>query len=482
MTRRELLISGLAAWQVRALPQSTAANRLNVLLILVDDWGATDLGCGGSTFYETPNIDKLAASGMRFTQGYSACTVCSPSRAAILTGKYPARLHLTDWIAGHNYPWARLRPPAWTQYLPLEETTLAEALKPAGYRSASIGKWHLTPTSSDAPKFYPEHQGFDQNFGGTFRGQPPSYFSPYGIETLKDGPPGEYLTDREEQEAARFITAAPAKPFFLYLPHHTVHTPIQAKKDTIERFRQKAHPDALQHNPAYAAMISSLDENVGKLLRTLEETGVADRTVVILTGDNGGWLPSTNTNLGMRAGKGSVYEGGVRVPFIVRWPGVTTPGSTCDVPVMGLDLFPTILQITGQTTTGQRTVDGVSLVPLLKGAGKSPGWRRTDLFWHYPHYHPGGATPYTAIRSADWKLIEFLEDNRCELYNLKNDPEESKDLAQSQPSRVNDLRKRIQAWRTRVGAQMPVTNSAYDPKRERERATPATTAARTGGE
>ena len=355
ITRRELLSGSLALWQ-RARQQ-----RLNVLLILVDDWGATDLGCGGSKFYETPNIDKLAASGMRFTQAYSACTVCSPSRAAILTGKYPARLHLTDWIAGHDYPWARLRPPAWTQYLPLEERTLAEALKPSGYASVSIGKWHLTPPSGDMAAYYPDRQGFDRNLGGSHRGQPPSYFSPYGLETLKDGPAGEYLTDREAAEAARFIEQNRAKPFFVYLPHYAVHTPVQAKRQVVERFQAKARPDAPQHNPDYAAMIASLDENVGRLFQTLEQTGVAENTVVILTGDNGGWLPSTNTNLGLRAGKGSAYEGGVRVPLIVRWPGVTKPGSTCDVPVLGADLYPTILDIAGVKPANGQIVDGVSL-------------------------------------------------------------------------------------------------------------------------
>lgn len=298
LTRRQL-IAGSLTLVPGAIPQSRR-KPLNIVLILVDDMGATDLGCYGSQFYKTPNIDKLAASDMRFSQAYSACTVCSPSRAAILTGKYPARLHLTDWIAGHNYPWARLSPPAWTQYLALKERTIAEALKPAGYRSVSIGKWHLTPPTGDQAAFYPERQGFDKNFGGTHRGQPPNYFSPYGIETLKDGPTGEYLTDREQTEASKFIHENKGQPFFVYLPHHTVHTPIQAKSEVIERYKKSADPHAPQHNAAYAAMIDSLDENVGRLLKTLDDAGVADRTVVILTGDNGGWLPSTNTDLGMR--------------------------------------------------------------------------------------------------------------------------------------------------------------------------------------
>lgn len=466
LTRRELLAGSMAFWQ-------GGRGRLNIVLILVDDLGATDLACYGSQFYETPNIDGLAASGMRFTQAYSACTVCSPSRAAILTGKHPARLHLTDWIAGHDYPWARLRPPDWTQYLPLEERTIAEALKPLGYASASIGKWHLTPPSGNQADYYPDRQGFDRNIGGTHRGQPPSYFSPYGIETLIDGPPGEYLTDREQSEASRFIRANRQRPFFVYLPHYTVHTPLQAKNLDIERFQKKARSDAPQHNATYAAMIASLDQNVGLLLRTLQETGVADRTVVILTGDNGGWLPSTNTNLGMRAGKGSAYEGGVRVPLLVRWPGVTRPGSVCNVPVIGTDVYPTVLQIAGAAPESRPIVDGTSLVALLRTGGSSRNWQREAIFWHYPHYHPGGATPYSAIRFRNWKLIEFQEDGRAELFDLEHDPGETQNLATRDVARTADLQKRLHAWRKEVGAQMASPNPAYDPKRSDQRAAPA---------
>ncbi len=463
LTRREILASPLALAQSRN-------THLNVILILVDDWGASDLACYGSKFYETPNIDKLAASGMRFTQAYSACTVCSPSRAAVLTGKYPARLHITDWIGGHNYPFARLKPPDWTKHLPLEERTIAEALKPRGYTTASIGKWHLTPPAGDSiPNFYPEHQGFDLNRGGSHRGQPPSYFSPYGLETLDDGPKGEYLTDREQQEASKFIEANRSKPFFLYLPHYTVHTPIQAPEADIEYFRKKADPGAPQHNAAYAAMIKRLDDNIGQLMDTLERTGVADRTVVMLTGDNGGWLPSTNQNLGLRAGKGSVYEGGVRVPLIVRWPGVTKPGSTCDVPVIGADLHPTALEAGGAVREPGHAIDGVSLASLLRTGGSSRGWKREALFWHYPHYHPGGATPYSAIRFGNWKLIEFQEDGRVELFDLAKDLAEANDAASANPKIVANLRARLASWRKQVGAQQAVPNPDFDPQRASER-------------
>lgn len=452
MTRRSFLAASSFALAQRA------QERLNFILILVDDYGATDLSCYGSKFYRTPNLDRLAAGGMRFTQAYSACTVCSPSRAAIMTGKYPARLHLTDWIAGHDYPFAKLKPPEWTKYLPLEERTIAEALKPLGYATASIGKWHLTPPGGNSD-FLPEKQGFDVNKGGTFRGQPPSYFSPYKIETLPDGPPGEYLTDREQAEASAFIREHRSQPFFIYMPHYTVHTPLQAPQALIDKYKALADEQAPQHNATYAAMIESLDDNIGKLMRTLEETGVVDRTVVIVTGDNGGWLNSTNTNLGLRAGKGSVYEGGVRVPLIVRWPGAVRAGSICDTPVIGVDLYPTLLEMAGAKPVSGQVIDGKSIVPLLRGRG----FKRDAIFWHYPHYHPGGAKPYTAIRQGEWKLIRSYEDDRAELYNLRADPEEKNDVSSSNAGKVKQMRARIDAWLKDTGAQLPVPNPAHDP-------------------
>jgi arylsulfatase A-like enzyme len=370
---------------------------------------------------------------------------------------------LTDWIAGHKYPWAKLKPPEWTQYLPLEERTIAEALKPLGYASASIGKWHLAPPGGQ-PGFLPENQGFDLNRAGTLRGSPPSYFSPYRIETLQDGPPGEYLTDREQTEASAFMRNHRDQPFFVYLPHHTVHTPLQAKQPIIDKYKVIADEKAPQHNPTYAAMIESLDENIGKLMRTLEESGDPDRTVVIVTGDNGGWLPSTNTNLGIRAGKGSAYEGGVRVPLIVRWPGVVRAGSISDKPVIGCDLYPTILEIAGARPTEQQIIDGRSIVPLLRNTG---GWKRESLFWHYPHYHPGGATPYSAVRHGDWKLVRFYEDNREELYNLQTDPEEKKNMAGSNAGKARELGRRLDAWLKETGAQKPLPNPGHDPSKAR---------------
>jgi arylsulfatase A len=456
MTRRGFLAaaSSLAFAQSQKLP-------LNFVIVLVDDFGATDLSCYGSKFYRTPNLDRLATEGMRFTQAYSACTVCSPSRAAIMTGKYPARLHITDWIAGTSYPWAKLKPPDWTMYLSMEERTIAEALKPLGYATGLVGKWHLAPPGGD-PDFTPEKQGFDVNRAGTFRGAPPSYFSPYEIETLEDGPEGEYLTDREQVEASDFIRRNQDKPFFLYLPHHTVHTPLQAKQALIEKYKALADDKAPQNNPVYAAMIESLDQNIGKLMETLEEAGVAERTVVIVTGDNGGHLPSTKTNLGLRAGKGSPYEGGIRVPLIVRWPGMVRAGSTCDRPVAGYDLYPTILEMAGAKPEPKQIIDGKSIVPLLRNSGT---WRRRPLFWHYPHYHPGGSTPHSIIRGRSWKLIRFYENNRFELYDLRIDPEEKTNLFEAEPVKANALRLRLNAWLKETGAQFPVPNPDYDSAR-----------------
>ena len=426
----------------------------NFVFILVDDLGWTDLGCMGSEFYETPHIDRLAAEGMRFTSAYSACTVCSPTRAAYQTGKYPARLHITDWIEGHQRPDAKLKVPDWTMYLPLEETTIAEALKSVGYATIHIGKWHL---GQEAHR--PDRQGYDRNVGGYHRGQPPSYFSPYKIPTLEDGPEGEYLTDREADEAIRFIENHVDEPFFLSLPHYTVHTPLQAKQEKIEKYRRRADPNAAQRHPTYAAMIESLDESTGRIMTRLKELGIEKRTIVFFTSDNGGLtmgrpIPVTS-NLPLRAGKGSSYEGGVRVPLIVKWPEMTTPGSVSDEPVMTIDFFPTILEMAGAPPPEDHALDGVSLVPVLKGAANL---QRPALYWHYPHYHPGGATPYGAVRARDFKLIEFFEDNHVELYNLKNDVGESVDLAQRLPNQAAELRAMLKQWRESVGAQMPTPN------------------------
>lgn len=432
--------------------------KLNVVLILADDLGWTDLACSGSDFHETPHLDQLARQGMRFTQAYSACTVCSPTRAALMTGKYPARLRLTDWSPGMMPDNPKLLVPDWTKELPLEETTLAEIFKNAGYATASIGKWHL-----GGGDYLPEHQGFDINLGGTGKAAPPSYHSPYRIPNLPDGPEGEYLTDRLGEEAAQRIAAWHDQPFFLYLPHFAVHTPIQGRKDLVAKYQQNKRAGLRHTNAHYAAMVESIDAAVGRVLAALDSHGLTERSLVIFTSDNGGRITNaTTSNAPLRFGKASAYEGGVRVPLIIRWPGVTTPGGECDTPVITMDLFATALDACGIEAPHH---DGRSLAPLLRGSG---GIRRTELFWHYPHhqhYQLGGAMPYSAIRAGDFKLIEFHDDRSVELYNVREDIGESRDLASSQSENVKRLRARLHAWRGEVGAQMPVPNPRYDPQR-----------------
>jgi len=446
-----LLLAPLVAIHAADVPKAV---KPNIIFFLVDDMGWTDVGYMGSTFYETPHIDRLASQGMRFNQAYSACTVCSPTRAAILTGQYPARLHITDWIAGHVRPFARLKVPDWTMYLPLETMNLARLLKPAGFASASVGKWHL-----GGPAFYPDKQGFDVNIAGTSAGQPPSYFAPYRIATLPDGPAGEFLSDRLTDEALKFIETNKDRPFFLYLPHYAVHTPLMAKRHIIEEYQKKADPHSPQHNAVYAGLVGSVDDSIGRIMQKLDELKLADNTIVIFTSDNGGLIGST-VNLGLRAGKGSSYEGGVRVPLIVKWPGVTKAGSVCETPVISVDYLPTVLEMTGVKDDSTQSLDGESLVPLLKQAGPL---KRDAIYWHYPHYHPGGATPYGAVRQGDFKLIEFYEDDHVELYNLKDDLAEKNDLAKTMPDQAEALRQRLHRWRVSVGAQMPTPNPDYRP-------------------
>ena len=442
-----------------AEPAAPPPVKPNVVLILADDFGWTDLACYGSKLYESPNIDQLARDGMKFTQAYSACTVCSPTRAALLTGKYPARLHITDWIPGQMPENPKMIVPDWTKYLPLDEITIARALKEREYATASIGKWHL-----GGEDYYPDQHGFDINIGGTDKPNTKHYFSPYQVATLTDGPQGEYVTDRLTNEAIRFIEANKDKPFFLYLPHFAVHLPLQAKQALIKKYQAKIKPGMSQNNAVYAAMIDSLDQSVGRIRAELKKLDIADHTIVIFASDNGGRVPTTS-NLPLRVGKGSCYEGGTRVPLIIDWPGVTKPGSVCDTPVISMDLYPTIAEAAGAPEAVQNAKDGVDLAPLLHQNGKL---KRDELFWHYPHYQHyqfGGATPYSAIRKGDFKLIEFLDDMRVELYNLKDDIGEQHNLAETMPDKVEELRNRLHAWRTEVGAQMPTRNPKYDPSK-----------------
>lgn len=459
------LVFTLALLALRPASAAAAVGAPNIVFFLIDDWGWTDAASFGSKLYETPNIDRLAAQGMKFTDAYSACTVCSPTRAATMTGKYPARLHITDWIAGHNRPYAKLKIPTWTLQLPLAEKTIAEALKERGYSTGLFGKWHL-----GGEAFYPEHQGFDVNVGGCDRGQPGAYFPPYGIVNLKDERPGEFLSDRLTRDAIAFIEANRERPFYIYFPHYAVHTPLAGKPEVIEKYKKKiAAGTYTQTNPIYAALVESIDDSVGAVMKRLAELKLDDNTIIILTGDNGGlsgtlnaqgWRPGPTRNDPLRLGKGSAYEGGVRVPLVVKWPGVTKPGSVSAVPVTSVDYFPTLLEAaTGAPAKG---IDGESIVAALKGADRL---QRDAIYWHYPHYHPGSATPYSAVREGDWKLIHFFEDDHVELYNLKDDLSEKTDLAPTNLKKAAALRTKLDAWRTAVGAQLPVKNPAYDPAR-----------------
>jgi arylsulfatase A-like enzyme len=438
---------------------AAAPAKPNIVFVLIDDMGWTDLGCYGSDLYRSPHIDALARDGMRFTQAYSACTVCSPTRASILTGKYPARLHITDWIPGQMPANPKLLVPDWTKHLPLEEATLARVLRSTGYATASIGKWHL-----GGEAYYPEKHGFDLNIAGTAAPAPPSYFAPWKIATLAEGRDGEYLTDRLGEEAVRFIEGAKDKPFFLYLPHFGVHTPIQAPEQLVEEYRQKPRGSLKHKNAVYAAMVERVDRTVGRIRETLDEHGLAEKTIIVVTSDNGGRVPTTS-NHPLRVGKGSAYEGGTRVPLVVYWPGVVKAGSTCDTPVMSIDFYPTLLEMSGIADEAGHRSDGLSLVPLLKQTGKLD---REALYWHYPHhqhYQQGGAMPYGAIRLGDYKLIEFFDDNRVELYNLRDDLGEERDLAAQMPEKAQEMRSRLHSWRKEVGAQLPTPNPAYDPAR-----------------
>ncbi len=436
----------------------------NIIVLLVDDLGWTDVGCYGSTFYETPNIDKLARQGLKFTNAYAACNVCSPSRASFLTGKNPARLHITDWIQGHEKPYAKLLPPNWTQFLPLQETTIAEVLKKKNYATASIGKWHL----GDDIKYYPEHQGFDVNIAGNYLGSPPSYFSPYHIPRLKNGPKGEYLTDRLTDDALQFIRDKKDQPFFLYLSYYAVHIPLQGKPEDVAYFKSKRDSNANQKNAVYAAVIKSVDENVGRVTKLIDDLNLSKNTIIFFISDNGGLLGIKNhitSNLPLRGGKGTSYEGGVRVPFIVKWKGRINENTVSDVPIIHTDFFPTVAELTKSDISHISNIDGVSITPVLFGGDKL---KKRELYWHYPHYHTEGATPFSSVRDGDWKLIYFYETGKKELYNLKTDPGELNDVAAKETKIAETLYEKIKSWKRKVGAQDPVPNPKYDPARVNE--------------
>ena len=445
----------------------SAETRPNVILILMDDLGWGDLGCYGSTYHKTPSIDRLAADGMRFTQAYAACPVCSPTRASILTGKWPARLQLTDWLPGRpDMPGQMLNRPKFRQELPLEEVTLAEHLNIAGYATAHIGKWHL-----GGKGFGPREQGFHLNVGGNEKGSPSGYFAPFNLKPgrdvpgLEEAPDGAYLTDLFTDAAVKFLRENKDHPFFLYLPHFAVHTPLQAKRDLIAKYEAGKNRPGQQSNPVYAAMLESADDSVGRILKELDELKLSEQTIILFTSDNGGLAtaegastPST-INAPLREGKGHLYEGGIRVPLIVRWPGSIKPGSLCETPVCSIDYLPTLLELCG-VTGDKKQEDGLSLVPLLKQTGPVT---RDAFYWHYPHYSNQTAKPGSAIRAGDYKLIEFYEDGRRELFNLKTDPSESTNLSEKEPDKVRELAEQLDSWRKSVDAQMMSANPDYHP-------------------
>ncbi len=430
----------------------------NIVFILIDDFGWKDAGFMGSTYYETPNMDRLAKEGMVFTNAYTNAPNCAPTRASLLTGQYTPR-HGIYTVGNSDRGKASLRkliPIPNKTVLDPDKITIAEVLKEAGYVSASIGKWHL----GNDPEAGPIAQGFDVNIGGNISGHPKSYFSPYKNKDLPDGPKGEYLTDRLTNEAIKFIQQNKDRHFFLYLPHYAVHTPLQAKKKLIQKYKNKPGSHG-QNNPVYAAMIESVDHGIGLILKTLKDLKLEKNTVVIIFSDNGGVKRITSQEP-LRGGKGMLYEGGIRVPLVVRWPGVVKPNSRCDVPVIGVDFFPTIMEIAGIKKPVNQPIDGMSIVPLLKG---EKTLKRDALFWHFPAYLQGKAEgardpyfrtrPAAAIRMGNWKLIVYYEDGALELYNLEKDIGEQNNLASRFPEIRDKLYERLKQWQKELKAPIP---------------------------
>jgi arylsulfatase A-like enzyme len=447
---------------------------VNVVFILIDDLGYTDIGCYGSSFYETPNIDRLASIANKFTNGYAASPVCSPTRASIMSGMYPSTIKNTDWFGAPQPEKAKLDkywstkpllPASYSEAFSLSNYTIAEAFKDKGYATMIAGKWHLGESES----LWPEHQGFDINKGGFHKGHPASYFSPYSNPKLSDGPTGEYLGDRLTTEATNFISSQKGKPFFLYFPMYEVHTPIQAKEELIKKYEAKRarlgledkfinYPGgktrSVQSSAKYAAMVETMDACVGKLMKSLEENQLMENTVIVFTSDNGGLSTSEGqptSNLPLRAGKGWVYEGGVRVPYIIKLPNQNKM-KVIDEPVMSIDLYPTLIDLAGIKSSTK--VDGKS----LKNVMQKNGDLGRDLFWHYPHYGNQGGAPSAAIRSGCMKLVFLYETSEYELYNLCDDVSESKDLAKSQPKVAKKLLKKLLKWQLRSKVNLPTKN------------------------
>ena len=469
---KSFILSALLLTAAALQAAEKAHSRPNIVFILADDLGQMDIGAfNPKTFYETPIIDGLAKRGMKFTNGYAACCVCSPTRGSIMTGKYPPRFGITNFIPGGLSGKLLSAPNA--DHLPLEEVTIAESLRDSGYATFFAGKWHL-----GGNEFYPGAQGFpkdlDNGNGGKGNGQ---FWYPKSDEPVPDHKDDPKTTERIVNEAVKFIDAHKDKPFFAYLPFLAVHVPIGARADLVAKYTKKAEgapPDAwgkegkkqvrlVQNSPVYAAMLEQLDSGIGRVLAALEKNGLTEKTIIVFMSDNGGLSTSEGlptSNLPLRAGKGWPYEGGVREPMIVVAPGVTQPGTTCDSPVISTDFYPTLLQLAGQPLKPEQHLDGESFLPMLKGE-TTP--RSKPLYWHYPHYSNQGGSPYGAVRDGEWKLIEWYEDGALELYNLPKDISEQTNLATQQPEKVKELHQKLIAWRKEVGALMPTPNPGFNP-------------------
>lgn len=453
-----------------------AGNELpNIVFIMADDLGWSDLGCYGADLIETPNIDRLASQGMRFTDAY-AMSVCSPTRSTILTGRHAARLHITIWSESADRPPQNqaLIPPTTIPHLSTDFDTLAKALQDMGYATAHVGKWHL-----GSSRYYPEAHGFDVNIGATHWGAPDTFWHPFSgqkyfksdgfryVPGLGFGKPGDYLTDRFTDKALEIIDACQDRPFYLQLHFHAPHTPIEAKPERVEYYRQKLRPEFHHANPTYAAMVHTVDENVGRVMRRLDDLGLSNNTLVVFTSDNGGFVNKADglqvtDNSPLRSGKGSLYEGGVRVPCIMRWPERIQPASRSSTPITTMDFFPTFCASAGVEAARIQAaaLDGLSLLDLFQ----DPTVRldRDALYFHYPHYY-ATTTPASAIRSGDWKLIHYYDQDRDELYDLSQDLGESQDLSGAQPAVVESLRKNLDEWLQSVDAQFPVRNPSVTP-------------------
>jgi arylsulfatase A-like enzyme len=510
--------------------KSDQKEKLNIIFFLVDDLGWSDLGYEGSSFYETPNIDAFAKEGVSFSQAYAACHVCSPTRASIISGKYPARLHLTDWLPGRKeFSFQKLKNADIVQHLPYGQATLPKILEENGYQTAILGKWHLGEDSAST-----QRQGFglqipDYNIGWPNKG----YFSPFGMKGLDDGPKGEYLTDRLTDEALKYIENNKDNPFFLYLAHFAVHDPIEGRPDLVDKYERKLkqmptqggipfiieqNPDSenplsknesntllqeknyagfgnlpnrtvkvkqFQDNPQFAAMVESVDESLKRVIAKVKELGIDDNTVIIFFSDNGGMSASnvgnparrisetqldrafSTSNLPLRGGKGWLYEGGIREPLIIKWPQQNNAGSVSDVPVISTDFYPTILEMIGIPVPKEYPGDGISITPLLKKTKKQNKIKDIEkraLYWHFPHYSNHGAqSPGGAIRYGDYKLIEYFENYKVQLFNIKKDPGEQHDLSKLETRKVKKLTEMLHAWRKSVNANMPTPNPDYDP-------------------